>query len=105
VSNIDVDSIVPQSIPFIQNNSHDWIAPTLFYAASLVSGNPDIISVSLGVIGNYVTEMFKGMGNNPAVTLSIVVEKPNGKCTKIDYKGRAEGIIEVTRLVQEASRD
>jgi hypothetical protein len=104
-SNIDVDNIAPQKTPFIQNNNHEWMAPTIFYAASLILENPDIISVSLGVIGNYVTDMFKGISKSATVNLSIVVEKPSGKCTKIEYKGSAEGISEVTRLVKEASRD
>jgi len=104
-SSIEVDSITHQKIPFIQNNSHEWIAPTIFYATSLLFENPDVVAVSLGVIGNYVTDMLKGISHNPSVTLNIVVEKPSGKCVKIEYKGHTDGIKELTKLVKEASRD
>lgn len=105
VAGIEVESITSEKIPFIQNNSHEWIAPTIFYAASLLSANPDIISISLGVIGNYVTDMFKGINKNPSVALTLVVEKPSGKCTKIEYEGTVDGIYQLTKLVKEASRD
>lgn len=104
-SNIEVASISPQKLPFIQNNNTEWIAPTIFYAASVVSSSPDLISISIGIISNYVTDIFKGITNNPTVNLNVVVEKKDGRCTKIEYQGNVAGINEVTRLVKEASRD
>jgi hypothetical protein len=42
-----------------QDKHFDWIGPTIFISASILSQNPDIISITEGIISNYLTDLFK----------------------------------------------
>ena len=79
-------------LPYIKNNSFEWVAPTIFVAASLWSENPNAVSVALSVIANYATDVFKGVTGKKTVKLDIVVESKKTKTTstttkKISYEG------------------
>lgn len=91
---------------YIQNNAFEWIAPILFVSASLLSQNPESISISLGVIANYLTDFFKGFSGEKKIKLDIVVEKTKSKyCKKISYEGDIEGVRELFDIVKEVGNE
>jgi len=87
---------------YIQENAVDWIGPTIFVSASFLSGNPNAIAVALGVVSNYLTELFKGVTGDKTVRLSIVKEqidseKSESHYFQVDYEGDVSG-LELPRL-------
>lgn len=105
-SNVPLDEIVSeaQKPPYIQNNSFEWVAPTLFVSASVLSQNPNYVSVALSVIANYVTEFFKGMSGEDEVKMEIVVERTKSKTyKKVTYKGPPEGLKELQSVIRAVS--
>ena len=77
----------------------DWFGPVLFYSIGTYIQNRDVVSISLGVISNYITDIFKGSFSKPRVRLGIVVEVEKGrKYKKISYEGPVEGLSKLAEL-------
>jgi hypothetical protein len=92
--------------PYVHNNAFEWVAPTIFIAAGLLSQSPDVISVALSVIANYATDFFKGMGKETAVKLEVVVETTKTKtCKRISYVGNPEGLRELSDVIRNIAND
>jgi len=92
--------------PYIQNNSFEWVAPTVFITAALMSQHPHAVSVALSVIANYATDFFKGSTNNNTVKLDIVVERKKTTLSKkITYEGPSDGIENLASVIEAASDD
>jgi hypothetical protein len=73
-------------------------------SASLLSQNPHVISVALGVVSNYLTDWFKGIPGSKKVRLDVVVEQTEGQTYKrIHYEGDPEGLNELARIVREVN--
>ena len=83
----------------------EWLGPTLFCGAALLSQNPEIISVALGVISNYLTDWFKGIPGEKNAKLNIVVETRKRTCKRIHYEGPVSGLQELPKIVREISSD
>lgn len=93
-------------IPYIHENAFDWICPAIFFSAAELSKNPELISIACGVIGNYLTDFFKGKKSNPNIKLEVIVKTTKNKKTKkITYEGNLEGIKEIASSVKEAMRE
>jgi hypothetical protein len=92
--------------PYAQNNDADWIAPAIFVAAGVLSENPNAVSVALGVLANYLTEVFKGRSSEPQIKATIVVETTKTKtCKRIKYEGNIEGLRALADVVRGAQDD
>ncbi|MBS0536991.1 MAG: hypothetical protein JSR72_23270 [Proteobacteria bacterium] len=93
-------------LPYVHNNAFEWVVPTLFLSASLLSENPNAVSVALGVIANYATDFFKGMSRQASVKLEVVVETTKSKhCKRISYEGPPEGLRDLADVIRESSND
>ena len=87
---------------YIGYRAFEWVIPTLFFSAPLLLENPQIISVSLSVVANYLTDFFKGVGRKKNGKLDIVVEKNKSKiCKKISYEGPIDGIKDLADVAKE----
>ncbi|MDK4715882.1 hypothetical protein [Rhizobium sp. CNPSo 4039] len=85
---------------YIQNNSIEWIAPTLFVAGSIWSQEPNVVNLALNVLSTYITDFFKGAPGRKTVKLEIVVEKRRSTlCKRLKYEGDAEGIRELAAAI------
>ena len=42
---------------------------------ALLTSDPNVISVALGVLSNYLTDFFQGMSGDKTVKLDVVIEK------------------------------
>lgn len=92
--------------PYVHNNAFEWVAPTIFISAGVLSQNPDVVSVALGVLANYVTDFFKGRGKDAAIKLDVVVESTKAKtCKRISYEGTAEGLRELAEVIRRISSE
>lgn len=90
-----------ETIGYRQLNHFEWLAPTFFISYSILTGNPDLISLSLSIVGNYLTDFFKGMSGDKKVKIEIVVEKEQGKTyKKVTYEGDSKGLSELAEIVK-----
>ncbi len=96
-----------ENFPVVQEKSYEWVGPILFFSASFISDNQYLISIALGVISNYLTDMFKGNLKQKTMKLTIVVEnKKRGKSTSIQYEGTVQDFknVGIAQLVQEVQK-
>jgi hypothetical protein len=92
------------STPVVVRRSADWIAPTLFVSALLVTQNPYAIQLALGVVESFVSERLRGSRSGQNVRLEVVVERSKSTMSKkIVYEGPAVGISELCQLIAEIS--
>lgn len=97
---VDTLNIIDAETPLQDNRGLDWIAPTFFVSGLLLTQNPTMVSVALGVIANYVTEIFKGLKSDPEVKLNIVQTANDGKkAQRINYEGPVSGLPEVEKVL------
>ena len=100
---LDVGGLLPNGArpSYITNKSFEWTAPTLFVAASLWSDNASAVNIALGLIANYLTDFFKGIGGSHNVKLSFVVEKTVSKtCKKLSYEGDINGLLGLAEAIK-----
>jgi len=89
--------------PYKQNKHFDWIGPIIFISASILSQNPDIISITEGIISNYLTDLFKGSSYSANIKLSYIIEKTKDKEVKrFSYEGDVTGLDKLPKIIQEA---
>lgn len=82
--------------------SAEWVLPTLFFSAALLSENPAIVSISLSVIANFITDRIKGTGRKQTGKLDVVIEKNKSKTyKKISYEGPIDEIPKLDEIVKE----
>jgi hypothetical protein len=77
-----------RKFPSIQEKSFEWIGPTIFISASLLSQNSTLVNVALSVLANYVTDFFKGHLGEHTVSVNLVLEevKKHGEDEERNYK-------------------
>lgn len=89
---------------YLEQYSSEWFGPTLFVSASLLSGNPDLLSVALSIISNYLYDLFRGQKNSNA-SLDVVVQDADGCCKQIHYNGPVDGLNALDKVVKELMGD
>jgi len=93
-------------IPTIHEKQATFIAPMLFISAALLSENPAAVSLALNILGNYITQVFKGDFGSKRIKLSIVVEATSSSSyKKIEYDGDTNTLPDLIELVREVSND
>jgi len=82
-----------------------WIGPTIFVSFALLNQNPHILSVALGVISNYLTDIFRGIPQHQnKASLNIVVQTTKKKTYKrIHYEGPISGMEQIPNIIREVS--
>jgi hypothetical protein len=100
-ANVEEERLDSPEAPFPRVSEHhaDWIGPTIFLGPALLSESPALVTVALGVITNYVTDLFKGVPGRHTARLHVVVERSNGDCVQVTYNGPATEIGEVLDAV------
>ncbi len=85
-----------------QERDITWLAPTIFVSWLLINESPQAVALALNVIGNYLSDLFRGFRRKPKISLDIVVEtSPTGETKKIDYRGDVEGLKELPKVIRE----
>ena len=64
-----------QEHPHLVQHALEWMGSVIIFSAAAISQNPEIVSVRLCVISNYLTDWFRGIPKeNKRATLRIVKE-------------------------------
>ena len=92
-----------ERFPQISEKSfEEWVGPTIFVSGALMSQNPAVLSVALGVISNYLTEWFKGTPmRRRKAKLDVVVEVGKREYRRLHYEGPVEGLQELAAIARE----
>lgn len=101
-ANLPYADILPleQRPAYVVNHSMEWVPPTLFLTAALVSQHLNHVAIALELIADYLTITLPGRGKTKNVKLQIVVEKDEqGSSKKIAYEGPADGLKDLANIV------
>jgi len=86
----------------ICEEAFQWIGPTIFIPALIITQNPYLVSMAINVISNYLTDWFKGISSKSRLArLSVVVETKSGISKRINYKGPVNGLKELPAIIKE----
>jgi len=97
---IEIKPLAGDSTKLRSRKNADWYGPAIFFSLTLLTENPTIVSVSLNVLSNYITDFFKGSFGEKKVKLDIYVEKKGKKkIKKISYSGSIEGLKELEKII------
>lgn len=87
---------------FLHQHNATWLAPTIFVGVSLLSENPNAISIALNVLSNYLTDFFKRDAQNSNFKMDIIVEVEKDKSfKKITIEGEPKDFKELAKLIKE----
>jgi len=103
-SKVPLDEIMPvgERVSYVQNNSFEWVLPTIFISATLMAQSPDVVSVGMNVLSNYITDFLKGVSGKKVIKIDIIFEEKNGKTfKKIKYEGDDQGISAIVEIVKQ----
>lgn len=81
----------------------EWIGPTIFVSFALLSQNPHVLSLALGVLSNYLTDFFRGLPSPGKAKLTVVVETRKKTYKRIDYEGPVSGLEKIAEIAKEVS--
>lgn len=82
-----------------------WIGPIIFVSYALLGQDPNILSLVLGVISNYLTDFFKGMPGVGKVRLDVVIETKAKSYRRIHYEGPLSGLEELPEIIKGGTDD
>ncbi len=93
-----------ESVGRIQlRRSVEWVGPIILFTATAYSDNPQIVSLTIGVLANYLTDFFKGVSGRKDVKLKVIVEKEKKReYVSIDYEGDIPGLYRIPDVVESA---
>jgi hypothetical protein len=84
-----------QEYPRTVQHAFEWIGPVILFTAAAVSQNPEIVSITLGVISNYLTDWFRGVPKQERTARLKMVEEKDGRYKIFDYNGPPENLGQV----------
>ncbi|WP_171262694.1 hypothetical protein [Acinetobacter sp. ANC 4470] len=87
----------------LEQRSIDWFGPTLLITTTALTQNPELISITLNVISNYITDFLKGR-NEPNIKFSLLIQESRTRFKKLDYEGNKEGLKEVDKLIKQLKK-
>jgi hypothetical protein len=100
---VTVDTLDPidAATALQDNRGLDWIMPTFVVSSLLLTQNPMLTSVALSVIAKYVTDLFKGLKDDPEIKLNIIQTAADGKkAQSIRYEGPVSGLPGVEKVLK-----
>ena len=94
-----------ERIPCIHEKTSEWIVPTIFITSALLSQNPHLVSLALGVISNFLADWFRGIPGGKKVKLNIVIEPRIGGFKHIQYEGNVDGLKDLPKIIHEVNNE
>ena len=71
----------------------EWIGLVVLFSAAAISQNPEIVSITLGIISNYLTDWFRGVSKQERTArLKMVQGTKEGSYKIFDYSGPVENL-------------
>lgn len=82
--------------------SIEWLGPIIFFSMDAIHQNPVIVSVTLNIISNYLSNVLFGdrvSQTEPTAKLEVVIQ--DKRCTKkIEYNGPVSGLTEIEKIIE-----
>lgn len=98
-------AVVDGEVALRDERGFTWLGPVIFVGFAVLVESPHLLSVSLSVIANYLTDIFRVRESPGRAKLDVVVEfSPNRAMKKISYDGPVEGIGEISKSLEEMVR-
>ncbi len=95
-----------EKFPCVQQNDFTWVGPIIFFGAAQLAQDPGIISVSLGVIANYLTDFFRGVVGGRRVHFEAVIEQTKTKRhVHVQFDGDLEAFRQLPSTLMELIHD
>lgn len=83
----------------VTENGLIWLGPVVFIGLSAFTANPNIVAVTLNIISNYVTELFRGQEQEVEVKLDVVTQA--GKSfTRVRFVGPPSALKDLADVVE-----
>lgn len=86
------------------NRNIEWVSPIIFLSAALISNNPEISSLAISILANYLTDLFRGNNNSPNVKISLYFENSKGEIKEASYSGPTSGLHKFKQSIEEFSK-
>jgi hypothetical protein len=100
-SNINVAYLGGDTELYRSRKNADIYFPAIFLSLSLISENSTIVSISLNVLSNYISDFLKGSIGKKTANVEFYIEtKQKGIIKKISYKGDAEGVKNLEQVIK-----
>jgi len=93
-----------REVAYQENRSFDWFAPTILITASLLSQNPQLVSIAINLISSYIYEIFKGKSADPSTRCTFAYIG-KGKKKKVHYEGPVSGLSKIPDIIKEIDRE
>ena len=91
-----------KKFPYAQENDFTWVGPIIFFTAAQLTENSNLVSVSLSVLANYLTDFFRGMTGQRKIKVDIVVEQTKTKKhVHVQFEGDMDGFKELPNTILE----
>jgi len=101
INEVDFEIFGQDTEMYRSRKSADLYLPAFFVSLSAIAQNPNVISVVLNLLSNYIYDALKGSIVRKTATVEIYIEtNKNGKAKKISYKGNAEGIKHLDKVIK-----
>lgn len=101
IPNILAAEEYPDRMKHLPQSATEWIGPILFFSSTLISQNPHLIDITIGIISTYLSDIFFGNKSDNVAKFSIIRQEDEHKYTKIDYNGPVNGIDKVKDIVKQ----
>ena len=99
--NISINALGSDTEKYRIRKNADVYLPAMFFALSVITENPTIVSISLNVLSSYMYELFKGTSGQKTAHIDLYVEtKEKGKVKKLSYKGSADGLKDLEKVIK-----
>lgn len=87
----------------LEQRSIDWFGPTLLFTTAALTQNPELVSVALNVLSNYISDYFKGQ-RAPNIKINIVIQKSKTEYTNFMYEGPQDGLTEIEKVIEKLKK-
>jgi hypothetical protein len=87
----------------LEQRSIDWFGPTLLFTTAALTQNPELVSVALNVLSNYISDYFKGQ-RAPNIKINIVIQKSKTEYTNFMYEGPKDGLTEIEKVIEKLKK-
>lgn len=75
------------------------VVPTLFFTFAALGQDPNLTSVALNVVSNYLYDFFKGRTEDKVARVNIVVKTRSQEFRKVEYSGPVAGLDALSAIV------
>lgn len=100
LNSVETGELIPISKSY-NRKAADFYGPAIFISLSMLSENPNVVSVALNLLSSYIYDRFKGTTGNKKVKIEIYVEtKKNKSVKKIVYDGDVGELDKLNEIIK-----